>query len=313
MADRPRCGGRPGPAGRRCRLQTAQARVGRRHQQAILETHADVTGGAVGEAEAGQQLTKAAMSSRRRLSPHGAHQGALMKKSGAPKLPDFSASASGGSRARGPGHARIDRRADAQPLDAERADHRAAVSPATTRRRTPCSTRPCAIAAIAALDRGAGALAAEPLLHLRDLLGRRRRGDQHGPSPRCRSANAERARDVIAAVGGPDPGRARRPCGAAARWLAERSPPSSCRRGSPRARRVRQPVGPRSRRRRPCAGSSLGQTAACPAAGDQRGVRGGGASASRWRSLSASAIACLIRRAPLGAARIASGPRSTTG
>ena len=52
---------------------------------------------------------------------------ALRKKSGVPKLPDFSASASGDVVVRGcrPGHAGIDLGTDAQPVDAERLDDRA--------------------------------------------------------------------------------------------------------------------------------------------------------------------------------------------
>ena len=110
------------PAG----IQPAEPGVRRRDQQAVVEPDADVAGGAVGKAEAGQQRAVAGDLLAQPALAHGAHSNALMKKSGAPKLPDLSASASGGSpRLVVQGTPGSIGGPDAQALNAERADHRA--------------------------------------------------------------------------------------------------------------------------------------------------------------------------------------------
>src|SRR5499427_10722930 len=137
--------------GELARLELAQGRVGRRHQPAVGHPRADVARGAGTEAarcELGTQCTD-------RLAHLGfgaAHSRwkALVKKSGAPKLPDFSASRSGlaptdavqgtpGSIS-GPMRSAV---TSSAPTTAPEVS-----PPATMRRPTPDATRPLAKAAI---------------------------------------------------------------------------------------------------------------------------------------------------------------------
>src|SRR4029079_14379126 len=77
------------------RIELAQRGVGRRHQPAVSDAHGDVARGAGAEAARGELGAERA----HRLARFGfvAHDlsNALVKKSGAPKFPDFSASSSG--------------------------------------------------------------------------------------------------------------------------------------------------------------------------------------------------------------------------
>ena len=92
-----------------------------------------------------------------------------------------------------------------RPVNAERADHRARGlaardhQPAHALLHQALGDRRHGV-----LDRGAGALAAEPLVHLGDLFGRRRRADQDRPVAQMLLGERQRPRDVIAAVGEPD-------------------------------------------------------------------------------------------------------------
>ena len=121
------------------RVEPAQRGVGRRHQPAVGDAHADVARGAGARPARRSSAPSAQIASRglRSSSARWQLRSALVKKSGAPKLPDFSASASGLARpTRGPRHAGIDLRADAQRRHAERRTTAPEVSPpATTSRR----------------------------------------------------------------------------------------------------------------------------------------------------------------------------------
>ena len=115
------------------RIEPAEARIGRRDQIAAADpwqSHADVARAADREAareQAGGEFNQKLAGVLLRSCHASSMANALVKKSGAPKLPDFSASSSRRAAALriGPRHAGIDLRADAQTADAEPLHHRA--------------------------------------------------------------------------------------------------------------------------------------------------------------------------------------------
>ena len=111
-------------------------------------------------------------------------ENARVRKSGPPKLPDFSARASGGpppieTVAGTPG---IDHRPDLQPLDAQCSDHGTAGLAAGHHQaaRAGCDQRGRDLGH-RLLDQAAGTIAAEPALDGLHLFGRRAGVDQHRP------------------------------------------------------------------------------------------------------------------------------------
>src|SRR6185312_6389536 len=130
-------------------VEPAERDIGRRHQPAILQPRADIAGAAESEAALEQRRTEATDLLAQIGFAQSRHVKALVKKSSRPKLPDLSASAMVGSprlAVQGtPGSICGPMRKPEMPSAWTMAP--AVSPPATTRRRTPRSTRPRAIAA----------------------------------------------------------------------------------------------------------------------------------------------------------------------
>src|SRR5258708_20431032 len=132
--------------GELCRIELAQRGVGRRHQPAVGDLHADIARGTGAEPARGKLgAERADRFARLGFAAHSRAK-ALVKKSGAPKLPDFSASSSGflptdavhgtpGSIS-GPMRSAV---MSSAPTTAPEVS-----PPATTRRPTPAATSPLA-------------------------------------------------------------------------------------------------------------------------------------------------------------------------
>src|SRR5689334_21896196 len=134
---------------KRRRVKPPKAGIGRRHQPAVGHTRADIARTTESEATVEKRLAEVAdlFAQLRFAHDYGCTSNALVKKSGAPKLPDMSASASAGSpmlNVHGtPGSI-------SGPMYRPRTPRALTTAPevsppATTNLRTPSSTRPVAM------------------------------------------------------------------------------------------------------------------------------------------------------------------------
>ena len=155
--------------------------------------HADVAGAAEGQAALEHRACRVRRLSESRAVAHRSFSIAFRKKSSAPKLPDFSASASGGSPSdRRRRDARIDLRPDAQRAHAERLHHRAGGFAAGHHQAAHAAfDQALRQSRRALLDQRAGALAAE--LRLRRLHRLRRRAGIDQDRPRLQAARSAQA------------------------------------------------------------------------------------------------------------------------